>query len=78
MQRLTAAGLARGERLFMMSLHSSSLLPGATEYVRSEAERTAFIERVEAYVRFFLHDVHGRTATVSEVAAALTAGRTRE
>lgn len=78
MRRLTVAGLARGERLFLMSLHSSSLLPGATEYVRSESDRTAFIERIDAYIRFFLHQTQGRTATVSAVAAALTAGHTRE
>lgn len=78
MQRLTMASLVRGERLFMMSLHSSSLLPGATEYVRSEAERTAFIERIDAYIAFFQQHLQGRAVGVSAVAEALSAGRAPE
>lgn len=78
MQRLTRAALARGERLFMMTLHSSSLLPGATEYVRTLPERTAFLKRIEDYLRFFLETVGGRTGIVSEVAAALVAHSAQE
>lgn len=71
MVRLTRASLARGERLFMMALHSSSLLPGATEYVRTEAERTAFLERIDDYIRYFHRKIGGRSGVVSEVAAEL-------
>ncbi len=78
MQRLTMASLVRGERIFMMSLHSSSLLPGATEYVRSTEERAAFIARVDAYISFFQQQLQGRAVAVSAVAAALAAGRAPE
>lgn len=78
MKRLTNVALSRGERIFMLSLHSSSLLPGATEYVRTEAERTAFIARIEQYIEFFKHQVQGRTGIVSEVAAALAAHAPQE
>jgi len=40
MRRLTRAALARGQRFFMLTYHSSSLLPGATPYVRDAADRT--------------------------------------
>ena len=46
MARLTRAALARGERLFMLTMHSSSMLPGATDYVRSIAERAEFLLRI--------------------------------
>lgn len=35
------AAFARGTRLFMLTYHDSSLLPGATRYVRTEAARQA-------------------------------------
>ena len=77
MVRLTRAALARGERLFMLSLHSSSLLPGATDYVRDEADRTAFLLRIDKYLHYFLGLDGARTALVSEAAEALASGSGR-
>ena len=73
MVRLTRASLARGERLFMMTLHSSSLLPGATAYVGTEAERDAFLSRIDDYLRYFHQTLGGRSGTVSGIAASLAA-----
>ena len=72
MIRQTRAALAGGTRLFMLTYHSSSLLPGATDYVRDEAQRSSFIARLRGYLRFFLYDVGGRADTVTRVASALT------
>lgn len=72
--RQTHAALATGTRVFMLTYHSSSLLPGATSYVRTEAERSAFLATLDGYFTFFLHEIGGRIDTVSRVAAALTAG----
>lgn len=69
--RHTRAGLASGTRLFMLTYHSSSLLPGATAYVGTEAERSAFLATIDGYLRFFLGEIGGRADTVSRVAAAL-------
>jgi hypothetical protein len=71
MIRQTQAALATGTRLFMLTYHSSSLLPGATAYVRNEKERTAFLRRLDDYLRFFLCEIGGRTDTVNQVARAL-------
>lgn len=71
MVRQTRAAVVAGTRLFMLTYHSSSLLPGATDYVRTEDDQSAFLARLEGYVRFFLHDLGGRTDTVARVAAAL-------
>jgi hypothetical protein len=71
MIRQTQAALATGTRLFMLTYHSSSLLPGATVYVRNEKERTAFLRRLDDYLRFFLCEIGGRTDTVNQVARAL-------
>lgn len=71
MVRQTRAALAQGIRLFMLTYHSSSLLPGATPYVRSEAELNGFLAKLESYLSFFFTDCHGRADTVTSVAADL-------
>jgi hypothetical protein len=73
MKRQTRAALAAGEQLFMLTMHSSSMLPGATEYVRTLDDRAAFLKRIGDYIQFFLDKVGGRTGVVSEVAASLAA-----
>jgi hypothetical protein len=72
--RQTRAALAAGTRLFMLTYHSSSLLPGATAYVRTEDERNTFLVTLDEYLRFFLGEIGGRVDTVTQVAAALAAG----
>ena len=71
MKRQTRAALARGERCFMLTYHSSSLLPGATGYVRDDAERTAFLERLEGYLQFFTDECSGQTKSVRTVSGEL-------
>jgi hypothetical protein len=71
--RQTRTAFAAGTRLFMLTYHSSSLLPGATAYVRTEADRRDFLATLDGYLRFFLTELGGRTDTVTRVAAALAA-----
>jgi hypothetical protein len=72
--RQTRTAFAAGTRLFMLTYHSSSLLPGATQYVRSETDRRAFLATLDGYLRFFLVEFRGRADTVTGVAATLVAG----
>jgi hypothetical protein len=72
MKRQTRAALARGERYFMLTYHSSTLLPGATDYVRDEGERGAFLTRLDEYMRFFNRKCGGQFESAGKV--ALTAG----
>lgn len=71
----TREAFAAGTRLFMLSYHSSSLLPGATQYVRTEADRRAFLATLKGFLRFFLAELGGRADTVTRVAAALAPGQ---
>jgi hypothetical protein len=71
MMRQTRAALAAGERLFMLTYHSSSLLPGAAPYVRSAADRERFLAALDGYLAFFLGQCGGRAASVSAAAARL-------
>ena len=51
--------LRRGHRLFVLHFHSPSLAAGHTPYVRNEAERAAFLARIEAVCRWFFEDLGG-------------------
>lgn len=71
MIRQTRAALARGERWFMLTYHSSSLLPGAAPYVRTSGDRQQFLDTIERYLAFFLGVCGGRTASLSHLAKAI-------
>ncbi len=71
MIRQTRAALAAGERYFMLTYHSSSLLPGANSYVHSEEERRDFLSRIEGYFSFFLQECRGEMTSISETARRL-------
>ena len=61
MRRLCRAMLRDGHRFFALSLHSSSLVPGGSPYVRSERDLELFIGRIEGFLDFFLGQAGGVT-----------------
>ena len=63
MKRLTRALLARGQRTFVLSLHSPSVAPGNTPYVRDDADLAALLRRLKGYLAFFRDDLRGRFVT---------------
>ncbi|MGZ5380189.1 MAG: hypothetical protein ACXWD8_20150, partial [Mycobacterium sp.] len=52
--RLTRTLLKRGQKVFCLTYHSSSLLPGSTPYVANEAQRKSFLEAIEKYFETFV------------------------
>jgi hypothetical protein len=76
-RRLTRAMLSRGHRVFSLTYHSPSLVPGNTPYVDSAAQLQAFLKRIDQYLEFFMGEIGGRAATPFEIrerALRLTAG----
>jgi len=67
MQALTERLLQDGVRTFALTLHSPSLKPGCTMYVRTAAERDAFLVTIDRYCDFFF----GRLGGVANTPAAL-------
>jgi hypothetical protein len=63
MRRLTRALLARGQRTFVLSLHSPSVVPGNTPYVRSDADLRVLLGRLREYLAFFRDELCGRFMT---------------
>ncbi len=66
-KRLVRALLKRGTRIFTLSYHTPSLVPCNTPYVRTRADRDRFVEWFEEFYEFFLGEMGGASATVSEV-----------
>lgn len=71
MIRQTRAAITRGERFFMLTYHSSSLLPGASPYVRTTDDREEFLRRIETYLRFFVTECGGRAISLSDATTLL-------
>ncbi|MHB1205861.1 MAG: polysaccharide deacetylase family protein [Rhodospirillaceae bacterium] len=65
-KRLTLAMLQQGQRLFVLSYHSSSLLPGGAPYVTSQADLDKFLMWLDGYMRFFFGPLSGQAATALE------------
>ncbi len=70
MKRLLRALVRDGERVLTLSLHSSTLLPGATVYARDEEERDALLQRLDSLLGWFTAQLGGVLAPVSGIDAA--------
>lgn len=66
-KRLTRAMLQDGYRIFVVSYHSPSLVPGHTPYVRNQADLERFFGWLKGYFDFFFGRIGGRPATPSAV-----------
>lgn len=70
LRALTLGLLALGVRDFTLSLHSPSLEPGRTPYVRDMADRRALLATCRQYFAWFRDRLDGCFARLSDVAAA--------
>jgi glycosyltransferase involved in cell wall biosynthesis len=66
-KRLVRALLKRGTRIFIVSYHTPSLVPGNTPYVRSMADRERFLNWFDEFYAFFLEEIGGQAATPSDI-----------
>ncbi len=74
MRRLTEWLLGRGQRIFVLTLHSPSVEPGHTPFVRDGADRRELFARLDGFCRYFFRELGGRAADPLALReAALTA-----
>ncbi len=66
-KKLTRALLRRGQRVFHLTLHSTSMVLGGNPYVRNEGDRQRFVAWMNAFLGFFIHEVGGVPATPHEI-----------
>jgi hypothetical protein len=67
MRRLTLSLSQRGLRTFTFSLHSPSVMPGCTPYVRTATERDKFLDTCRRYFQFFRDELGGESLTTAEL-----------
>jgi len=72
LRRLTTSLGDRGVRHFTFSLHSPSVKPGCTPYVRSLDDRAKFLDTCRRYFQFFLGEFGGVATTTVELHARAT------
>jgi hypothetical protein len=77
MKALTRSLLRRGARTFSLTLHSPSVEPGCTPYVRTMSELGRFLDRVRAYCDFFLDELGGVAGTPEDFLESLTSRQER-
>ena len=63
--RLTRFLFNRGIRVFTFSLHSPSLLPGCTPYVKTAKQLQELLESCRRYLDFFLNELKGIAMTAT-------------
>lgn len=66
-KRLVRHLLSRGHRVFVLTYHTPSLLPGCTPYVRTEEDLARFLDWLDEFYDFFIGELGGQTATWREV-----------
>ena len=71
MKALTRSLVRRGVRTFSLTLHSPSVVPGCTPYVRTDAELGRFLDRISSYCDFFFGDLCGAASTPDAFRASL-------
>ncbi len=67
LRRLTEFLVRRGGRVFTLSFHSPTLVPGHTPYVQSHADLARFLGRLRRYLEYFLVELEGITKSPLEV-----------
>lgn len=74
LKRLADVMLRSGRRLFVLSFHSPSVVPGNTPYVRTVAERERFLGVIARFCEYFFGACGGVPTTPEAVRASLSAG----
>ncbi len=74
--RLLDALVKQGKRVFTLSYHSTTLMPGVTPYVRSEADLRDFVQSVEKVLTHFTNVHKGRFTTLEDIEAHVRAAPT--
>lgn len=69
-KRLARAMLRRGHRVFHLTYHAPSLLPGNTPYVQTQADLDHFLDRILGFLEFFLGELGGSPSTPFEIKEA--------
>jgi hypothetical protein len=75
MKRLTNDLMKSGCKVYSLTYHSPSLVPGHTPYVRSAADRETLISAIDHYCRYFRDELGGVFMSLSKAHAMMSTQR---
>jgi len=75
MIRQTRAGLSRGQQYFVLTYHSSSLMPGGSPYAETRRDRDRFLRTLTHYLGFFAGLPSATTTTIEAMVRSLVPAR---
>jgi len=67
LKRLVRTLFADGQRHFVLSYHSPSLVPGNTPYVQTTEDLASFLASIETLLAYIINELGGVPATLTEV-----------
>ncbi len=67
LKRLTLSMLQKNHKIFCLTYHSSTLMPGGSPYVNNEKELAAFLDTIDQYLDFFENTIKGKFSTLKEI-----------
>jgi len=67
LKRLTLSMLQKNHKIFCLTYHSSTLMPGGSPYVNNEKELAAFLDTIDQYLDFFENTIKGKFSTLKEM-----------
>ncbi len=67
LKRLTLSMINQDYKIFCLTYHSSTLMPGASPYVRNTNELDAFLQTIEQYLQFFNQEINGTFTTLTSL-----------
>src|SRR5205814_3628113 len=57
-KRLTTELIKRGQGIFVLTYHSTSLLPGSNPYVHTQRDLSCFLDWLRGYFEFFFTELN--------------------
>ena len=77
MRRLVRFNAAAGQRDFMLCLHSPSIAPGHTPYVRTEADQAALLATLDRFLAWFITEFNATPIDPLHLRAEMSAAAPR-
>ena len=71
LQSLADTLLREGERVLTLSFHSPTIVPGHTAFVKSEADRSEFLQKIQQFMVWMRRTHNATSLTASEVRSRL-------
>jgi len=65
--RLTKNMINRNHKVFCLTYHSSTLMPGGSPYVQNQKQLDLFLHTIEQYLEFFNYELHGSFSSINEI-----------